>query len=221
MILRTLFTLLKRRLAPGLEPRPYDLGRVQINDLLPRQGPLQLDLSPWHQDTLAGDALDAAVFAMLISSRSDLARAFELGTGFGRSTSLIALHAPASEVFTFSLPNNPETGRIFHHQPWAGRITQLEGDSLDFDFSPWFGTADLVFVDGCHELPHVELDTLNALRLVKPGGMVLWHDVEADCPDVIRTTQRHAPGARWIAHTRYAVDLAPSPSSAAGLAPGS
>lgn len=206
MITRTLITMVRRRWLPHLEPRPQDLGAIDLNDVLPEDRSLDIDISLWRQDPLAGNALDAATLALLTRACPAPQHIFELGTGFGRSTSLFAIHAPQARVLTFSLPDNPETGRIFHHQSWAERITQLEGDSLDFDFAPWFGTADLVFVDGCHELPHVEFDTLNALKLVKPGGWILWHDVEADCPDVIRTIMKHAPPARWIAGTRYALD---------------
>ncbi len=38
------------------------------------------------------------------------------------------------------------------------------------------GACDLVFVDGSHALSYVLSDSRKALRLVRPGGLVLWHD---------------------------------------------
>jgi hypothetical protein len=55
-------------------------------------------------------------------------------------------------------------------------IQQFYGDSKQFDESPWAGACDLVFVDGSHARSYVESDSRKALRLVRPGGLVLWHD---------------------------------------------
>ena len=35
---------------------------------------------------------------------------------------------------------------------------------------------DLVFVDAAHDYVHGLPDSINALRLVRPGGIVVWHD---------------------------------------------
>ena len=57
------------------------------------------------------------------------------------------------------------------------RITQLYGDSASFDFSPWYGQMDFVFVDGAHAYNYVVNDTNIALKLLNPrGGIIIWHD---------------------------------------------
>lgn len=38
------------------------------------------------------------------------------------------------------------------------------------------GTQDLVFVDGGHDLATIENDTLKALQMLKPDGVIVWHD---------------------------------------------
>lgn len=53
---------------------------------------------------------------------------------------------------------------------------QLRGDSATFDWSPHVGRAGLVFVDGSHAYDYVRKDSETAMRLVRPGGVVLWHD---------------------------------------------
>ena len=50
------------------------------------------------------------------------------------------------------------------------------GDSLEYDFAPYAGQADVVLVDGGHEYVNGLADTRTALQLVKPGGVILWDD---------------------------------------------
>jgi Methyltransferase domain len=65
------------------------------------------------------------------------------------------------------------------------RIKQLFGNSLEFDFSPYERSIDLVFVDAAHDYPHGFPDSRTALRLVRPGGVVLWHDFIAHFPGLV------------------------------------
>jgi predicted O-methyltransferase YrrM len=67
-----------------------------------------------------------------------------------------------------------------------GRIVQLYGDSKRFDETPFVGTCDVVFVDGSHAYSYVVSDTAKALRMIRPGGLVLWHDYSPECPGVFR-----------------------------------
>lgn len=66
------------------------------------------------------------------------------------------------------------------------RIVQLYGDSKQFDEAPWAGQCDAVFVDGSHAYSYVVNDSAKALRMVRPGGLVLWHDYSPECPGVFR-----------------------------------
>ena len=68
-------------------------------------------------------------------------------------------------------------GLRFAGTAYEKQITQLYGDSAAFDFSPYEGKMDVVFVDGAHSAAYVKSDTEVALRLLKPeGGLILWHD---------------------------------------------
>ncbi len=122
----------------------------------------------------------------------------EIGTFDGRTTLNLAVNAPQARVFTLDLPpdqptlyalasgerpyvDKPQPGARFRDcdPAWrgaAGRIKQLLGDSATFDWSPYAGRAGLVFVDGSHAYDYVRKDSETALRLVAPGGTVLWHD---------------------------------------------
>jgi hypothetical protein len=69
------------------------------------------------------------------------------------------------------------TGARFSGSPLAKKIRQLHGDSATFDFSPYFGAVDLVFVDGSHSYEYAIGDSLTAMKLVRrPSGLILWHD---------------------------------------------
>lgn len=122
---------------------------------------------------------------------------FEIGTFDGRTTLNMAAHLPqGGTVYTLDLP--PEkmgrtklnvavgdrkfirkdgSGARFDGTRWADRIRQLYGDSAAFDYSPYTGKMDLVFVDGSHSYDYVKRDTETALNLIRPdAGIILWHD---------------------------------------------
>ena len=134
---------------------------------------------------------------------------FEFGTCTGRTSYLWARNAPAdARVVTltlaptqrdayvaergddrrdmrFALDESNFTEFVYSGTPEAARIDQLFGDSKAFDETPYVDWADLVFVDGAHAESYVRSDSAKALRIVKPGGLVLWHDYAGP---------QHAPG---------------------------
>jgi predicted O-methyltransferase YrrM len=121
-------------------------------------------------------------------------RVFEFGTFDGFTTLHLAAHAPTGcEVLTIDrlagsynfsplrrFPHAINVGGRFHGHPLAGRIRQLTGDTRTFDFAPWAGTCDLVFLDADHGEEGTQIDTGNAMMLLKPGGVLLWHDCFAE-----------------------------------------
>jgi len=124
-------------------------------------------------------------------------RVFEIGTSQGRTTALIAMNTPPeTQIFTLDLdPSKPLPGQVsdvhlielarrelgvaFRGTSWEKRITQLLGDSGTFDFSPYYDSMDMVTVDGSHTYRFVRSDSLNAFRMIRPGGVILWHDFES------------------------------------------
>lgn len=125
---------------------------------------------------------------------------FEIGTFDGRTTLNIA--ANGGEEFlinTLDLPSTsrngttyrldeedlqfikkPASGGRFLKHPYSGRIRQLYGDSASFDFRPFSKTIDLMFIDGSHSYENVLSDSRNALEIVRPGGIILWHDYDTE-----------------------------------------
>lgn len=124
---------------------------------------------------------------------------FEFGTATGKTTYLLARNAPpGAKVITLTL--DPKAAHLYREEPGdcaaakrsalkeshdtftyqgtaaAAKITQLFGDSKEFDETPYAGACDLVFVDASHARSYVDSDSRKALRMVRPGGYVVWHD---------------------------------------------
>lgn len=56
-------------------------------------------------------------------------------------------------------------------------VKQIEADSRTFDFRPWHGQFDVVFIDGNHGYDAVLSDTKNALKLLRnEHSVMIWHD---------------------------------------------
>jgi len=129
---------------------------------------------------------------------------FEIGTYLGGTTLQLAANTQA-EVYTLDLsppghkdyvqpriwdpesdvyPDQP--GIRFQGSQYESRIHQLFGDSQKYDFTPYYGAVDLVFVDGCHHYEFVLRDSHNALKIMSPDGVVIWHDYASYAPGVVQ-----------------------------------
>lgn len=167
---------------PELRDRPVEMGTVTYT---------QSGMGPYEQYVLRG-------VAHLRRPR----RIFEIGTFEGATTLILAEAAPSAEIYTLDLPRGASPAHAVAHEveavaddaigarfvgsEAASRITQLRGDSTTFDFSPWFGSCDLVLVDGGHDYETVKSDTANALRLLSESATLLWDDYTAGWPGVVR-----------------------------------
>jgi predicted O-methyltransferase YrrM len=119
---------------------------------------------------------------------------FEIGTYLGQTSWLLARNNPQASIFTLDLPGaeaarglkdqltDPEyfvewnRGIRFRGTPEASRISQLFGDSATFDFSPYKGQMDLVFIDGSHSEAYVRSDTQAAFAMLSERGTIVWDD---------------------------------------------
>jgi predicted O-methyltransferase YrrM len=73
-------------------------------------------------------------------------------------------------------------GRQYLERGWGGRVCQIYADSREWETSAYpAGFFDTVLIDGGHTSEVVANDTHKAFELVRPGGVVLWHDF---CPPV-------------------------------------
>ena len=164
--------------------------------------------------------IDELAYLALITRNVRPARVFEIGTFRGRTALNFALNSPPEcIVYTLDLPPSlrdaaqaathrddaaiiakSDTGIDYSGKPGSEKIQQLLGDSSQFDFSPYFGRMDLVFVDGAHHYSAVESDTKNALQMARVGGWVVWHDFAnyGDYNDVTRAVLRLVPAREVV-----------------------
>jgi predicted O-methyltransferase YrrM len=139
---------------------------------------------------------------------------FEIGTNRGRTAWTVARNNPDVHVYTIDLADPgsvseaqlalTDSDRDFFMQTndrgeaYLGtaeevRITTLVGDSATFDFSPYTGRMDVVFIDGSHSYDYVRNDTERALAMLAEGGVIAWDDYPA-IPGVYRYLNEIAPG---------------------------
>jgi len=144
-----------------------------------------------------GTPLEDLLYLALITKALAPRKIFEIGTFRGRSTLNFALNSPEDcVVYTLDLPpdgraaavRSPEltpadkkvigeslTGIDYRGSDVERKIIQLYGDSRTFDYSPFYGQMDLVFVDALKHYAAVRHDTEEALRMVRAGGAIIWH----------------------------------------------
>lgn len=118
------------------------------------------------------------------------ARIFEFGTFDGRTTIHLALNAP-EHALVYSIDTQSgefdfATDSNFHSRCRVGHFTlgtdagkkvrMLTGDSKEYDFACFMNTMDFVFIDADHSYEGVISDSRVAFDLVRPGGMIVWHD---------------------------------------------
>jgi hypothetical protein len=71
-------------------------------------------------------------------------------------------------------------GQFYLEKALGKRVCQIYCDSQDWDISNYPDNFfDSVLIDGGHSEDVVVSDTRKALSLVRPGGLVMWHDF---CP---------------------------------------
>lgn len=167
----------------------FKLPMVELNEILNSSEPDRpISVSPSQimrpRDMVLPlpDLLSIGAMAALPSVKS----IFEIGTYTGETSLVMARNSDiATKIFTLDLPLNEiqsveEGGYIpgscFQGSVFAPKIQQLYGRSESFDFSPYFGKCDLVFIDGDHRFEFVKRDTEKALKMVRPGGRIVWDD---------------------------------------------
>lgn len=158
----------------GYEPVPRRIPQVPLGEVLGRDTVLEV------HDPLAAPGsvslLELSVIGGLIR-RLRPKRLLEIGTLDGRTTLNMAANAPPdARIYTLDLPGL-SSGSYFAGTPEAAKITQLRGDSATFDWSPFDGTVDFVFIDADHTYPFVISDSRRTVKLLREGrGTIVWHD---------------------------------------------
>jgi predicted O-methyltransferase YrrM len=153
---------------------------------------------------------------------------FEFGTFTGRTTLAIAMNS-ASDTKILTLDIDPSMrsshehglgsgmrefplGEAFYHTDYETKIKQLTGESRTFDYTPYYGTMDFVFIDADHTYEFVRKDSANAMKLLSTQGCIIWDDYlfnpeHPECAGVARYLREILPSGRVfsIEGTRLAI----------------
>jgi len=121
----------------------------------------------------------------------------EIGTWDGNTALNLAVNSPSDTlVTTLDLPpdfikgisktklntnrlnvtEREKVGIQYKNTTYEKKITQVYGDSAEINWNTLEGPFDLIFIDGCHTYSYVKSDTNNALKQLKPKGVIVWHD---------------------------------------------
>ena len=191
---------------------------------------IQIALSPTTR--YGGVSLYELFVICVVAKQIKAKRIFEIGTYEGNTTFNLALNTdPDAVIFTLDLPNaltaqqsdleivnqyskGAVVGGRFKGEPVEVKIRQLRGDSLVFDFSPFFNSMDLVFIDGDHAYRYVRADTRNALRMLarknQGRACIIWHDCDY-YSDVEKVLEEELHGLyHRIGQTRMAIYISAS-----------
>jgi predicted O-methyltransferase YrrM len=138
--------------------------------------------------------LQELLFICALAQKVGAAKIFEFGTFDGKTSATLAVNLPAAEIYTIDLPASEIDAlpghisggdrRLIEKEVIGdylrltdGRVQQLYGDTMTYDFTAFRGQFDFVFIDANHRYDFVLKDSRNALSLLKPGGgTILWHD---------------------------------------------
>ena len=158
---------------------------------------------------------------------------FEIGTFDGFSTYHLAMNSHSSaEIYTINLPMNDEhtkeniirlswleyfgdnsthtalkkskIGAIYKRCPQGGKVQQLFGDTLTYDFSEFKEKIDLCFIDGGHSHECLVKDTSNAMDMLSERGVVIWQDFNMQHRDIYKFMMKLSKQHKlfWIKDTR-------------------
>ena len=156
------------------------LPQLDLLDLLPT---FDERVTPYAFLEVGSTTIDLARLRAL-ARRYDHCRYFEIGSWRGESVANVA--TVAKECISLSLSDEEmrqagwgepyvATAKFFsRHLP---NVVHIGHDSRTFDYTPYLGTCDLVFIDGDHSYDGVRSDTEHAFRLLRDErSVIVWHD---------------------------------------------
>jgi len=152
-------------------------------------------MQPGEQDVLLALIADAAPRIMV-----------EIGVNIGLTAQAVLQNIPSIEQYVgidvppdyqFEIPAQQverpaEPGHLVRDDPRFQ--LKLRGDDL------FPSACDAVFIDGDHGEQAVMQDSLWAAELVRPGGIIIWHDYGNPTVEVTQVLNRLCRAGRDICH---------------------
>lgn len=179
------------------------LQQIALPSISWRQCVNSMSVGLWEPKKANGNIRisELAILNLIAKEVDNDTNLFEIGTFDGRTSLNLAFSSPDTcKIYTLDLKPemkmktkykllSDEQHMVNKMMPGAriekykmtnknitNKIHQLFGDSAKFDFSPYYNSCSFVFVDGSHAYDYVMSDTKEALKMVKKGGVIIWHD---------------------------------------------
>lgn len=177
------------------------IPEVVLSDIFPaemEQGKVELEnfLGTW-----GNVSIESVVKLCLMVQYLKPRCIFEFGTFNGVTTQQLAINSKfTTQIWTLDLPPESEETRgtevdtyLFRgvkERRYASHATghkvhQLIGNSKTFNFWPYYGLMDFIFIDGGHDYDTKKADSENALKMLRPNGVIVWDNYkDAGAPQV-------------------------------------
>ena len=101
----------------------------------------------------------------------------EIGVRDGVSTAAFLLGLEKNGGHLFSVDIDPECQKLFDHPQWTFRYMDSRNILLAAEFTSKAWNFDIALVDGNHAREFVHADLRACGKLVRPGGLILVHDI--------------------------------------------
>lgn len=193
------------RLSPAI---PY----VELEEIFPGIGLVLIKTLGKFEYFSTGQVSDA--FGSLVSAQElqtlcalvkkvNPKKIFEFGTYQGWTIANLALNA-THDCKIFSIDISPvNLGNLEIKETIENFSVELiKGNTTQFDFSPYYGEIDFIFIDGSHNKIDVERDSQAALKMLSKTGIIIWHDHNLEFTGVVdclhalsrQISIKHIPG---------------------------
>jgi hypothetical protein len=169
------------------------LPRVRLHEIFPGIEKCSIVSVRKPESRTIGWSLDLQelIHILSVAKCTNAKRILEIGTFDGfTALNLAANLGDGGEVCTLDLPQDGQVGSEaisnacdskivgskFRGEKEVKQIRQLWADSTTADWKEFGSPFDLILIDGCHDYPYVKSDSANAIKHVRPGGTIIWHD---------------------------------------------
>jgi predicted O-methyltransferase YrrM len=185
----------RRTVAFARVVKEAQIRELYLEEIFPQIGREQVHVGSINELTGHPNKVDL-MFVCAIAKHRRASSIFEFGTYIGRTAYHLTFSSPNAHVTTLNLPPAEDPrygryiGRMFKGTDRERFITQIFEDSRKFDTTPLRNSFDFVFVDGDHAYELVKNDTRKAFELLKPGGIIIWHDFAPKSEGVVQFFQK-------------------------------
>ncbi|MCR6629420.1 MAG: glycosyltransferase [Magnetospirillum sp.] len=198
---------LERHIAFGREFEASRIRNLYAGEIFPELAKICVPVGAINEQTghpNKADMIYVCAVARLIGAK----RLFEFGTYLGRTTYHLAQTCEDAEIHTLNIPLEQAgkyakyIGKLFKGSDRESQIHQIFENSMTFDPSPMKNTFDFVFIDADHGYDAVINDTRKAFELLRPGGIVMWHDYSPKSPGLVKAIREFTQNERPLFRIR-------------------